>query len=82
MNGFVRGLLEGLAILATLEVAMAALSVAALWRIERLTPAQGGFLRSRERGCTFSIGDRGRRSFSSMGSAASSVISPIRSSAG
>ncbi len=44
MNGILRGLLEGLAVLATLEVVMVALSVLAAWRIERLTPPQGGFL--------------------------------------
>ena len=58
MNGIVRGLLEGLAILATLEVAMAALSVFALWRIERLTPPQGAFLEVK--GARLHVLDRGQ----------------------
>ena len=58
MNGILRGLLEGLAILAALEVSMAALSVVAVWRIERLTPPQGGFLDLE--GARLHVLDRGR----------------------
>ena len=58
MNGIVRGLLEGLAILATLEVAMAALSVVAVWRIERLAPPQGAFLEVE--GARLHVLDRGQ----------------------
>lgn len=44
MTGLWQGLLEGVAILATLEAVIVALSVLAVWRIERLTPPQGSFL--------------------------------------
>jgi pimeloyl-ACP methyl ester carboxylesterase len=58
VNGILRGLLEWLAILAALEVVMAALSVVAVWRIERLTPPQGGFLDLE--GARLHVLDRGR----------------------
>lgn len=58
MNGIVRGLLEGLAILATLEVALAALSVVAVRRIERLAPPQGAFLEVE--GARLHVLDRGQ----------------------
>ncbi len=44
MTGLWHGVLEGVAILAALEGVMVALSVFALWRIERMTPPQGGFI--------------------------------------
>jgi pimeloyl-ACP methyl ester carboxylesterase len=60
VKGIFGWLLEALAILATLEVAIVALSVLAVWRIERLAPSQGDFLKVK--GARLHVLDRGKGS--------------------